>query len=160
MSETFVHETADVEGRVGMGTRIWRWTCVRANAEIGRNCNIGQCVYIDDHVRIGHGCKIQNSSNLYAGVRLGDFVFIGPSVTFTNVKRPRAAEPLACRSRTVVGDHVTIGANATIICGVRIGNGAFVGAGAVVTHDVEPGRMVVGNPARDVGAAPVKASAT
>lgn len=157
-----IHPTADVEdgAEIGLGTRIWRWTCVREGAIIGAGCNIGQCVYIDRGVTLGEGCKIQNGCNVYLGVHLGCFVFVGPSVTFTNVRKPRAAKPLHARARTVVNDHVTIGANATIVCGVTIGTGAFIGAGAVVTKDVAPGRMVVGSPARDVGPAPEKASAS
>jgi len=152
--QAFVHPTAEVDGRasVGEGSSIWNWTKVREGARIGTGCRIGQGVYIDHDVVIGTGCKIQNGVSVYAGVTLGDYVFVGPGATFTNDRVPRAASgdawPIV---PTFVDDLASVGANATIVCGVRLGRACMVGAGAVVTRDVEPHALVVGNPARFVG---------
>ena len=145
-----IHETAIVSdlATIGEGTKVWHWTHIMPGASIGKDCNIGQNVFIAQRVKIGDGCKIQNNVSVYAGVELGNRVFCGPSCVFTNVKRPRAAIKAAGYTRTVVHDDVTIGANATIVCGVTLGEGCMVGAGAVVTKDVAPGETVVGNPAR------------
>lgn len=156
-----IHELADVEpgAVVGSGTSVWRWTCIRGGAVVGTDCNIGQCVYIDRGVVVGNKCKIQNGCNLYEGVLLFDGVFVGPSVTFTNVKYPRARQPVEGRAQTVVMEDATIGANATILCGVVIGAGAMVAAGAMVTKDVPPGMLVAGNPASVRGKARREGSA-
>lgn len=154
MSDYYVHPTAEVDKRakIGKGTRIWHHAQVREFAEIGENCNIGKGVYIDQHVKIGNRVKIQNYACVYHGVTVEDDVFIGPHATFTNDKKPRAwiwnDERLV---RTHVKRGASIGANATIVCGVTIGEYAMVGAGAVVTKDVPPHGLVVGTPARLVG---------
>lgn len=153
-SPTFVHSTADVDERatIGSGSFIWNWTKVREGARIGVGCRVGQHVYIDHDIIIGDGCKIQNGVSLYYGVSLGDHVFIGPNATFTNDLLPRASSGDDWEVvPTVVEDHASIGANATIVCGVRLGRACMVGAGAVVTRDVEPHALVVGNPAGMVG---------
>lgn len=150
-----IHPTADVDpdAAVGAGTSIWNWTKVREGATVGHDCSIGQHGYVDTNVVIGDRCKIQNAVNMFDGLSVGSDVFIGPAVTFTNDLHPRAAGDWQI-TRTRVEDGASIGANATIVCGVTLGAGSMVGAGAVVIHDVAPGTLVVGNPARPVGDAP------
>lgn len=150
---TRIHPSADVSGdaAIGDGTSIWHWVHVREGARIGRNCNIGKDVYIDADVVIGDDCKIQNFATLYRGLTLGQRVFIGPHVCFTNDEYPRAVSPDWQVVPTTVEDGASIGANATILCGVTIGKNAMVGAGAVVTDDVPPHGLVVGVPAKRVG---------
>ena len=149
-----IHESAYVEenSTIGEGTNIWHFVHVRKGAKIGKNCNIGKGVYVDLNVKIGDNCKIQNFAALYHGLTVGNDVFIGPHVCFTNDIYPRAKtwddEKVA---RTIVKDGASIGANSTIIAGVTIGRYAMVGAGAVVTKDVADYSLVVGNPARVVG---------
>jgi len=148
-----VHPTAIVEAGAQLGerVRIWRWVHVRAGAVIGDDTSIGQGCYVDA-VAIGRGCRIQNHVSLYDGVTLEDEVFLGPSCVFTNVKHPRAhVSRRDAYAPTRVGRGATIGANATIVCGVSIGAYAMVGAGAVVTSDVQPHALVVGAPARRIG---------
>lgn len=149
----YVHPTAVIEEdvEIGDGTRIWHFVHVRKGAKIGRNCNIGKDVYIDTGVRIGNNVKIQNFVSVYRGVTLEDDVFVGPHATFTNDIYPRSFNKEWEVIPTVVKRGASIGANATIICGVTIGEYAMVGAGAVVTRDVPPHGLVVGNPARLVG---------
>jgi len=153
--EAYIHPTTIIDpgvGYIGEGTKIWHFCHVMQRAEIGDNCVIGQNCFIAPHVVIGNGCKIQNNVSLYSGVILQDNVFIAPSVVFTNVINPRAdIERKHEFAQTIVGEGATIGANATILCGITIGYYAFVGAGAVVTKDVPPYALVVGNPARIVG---------
>jgi acetyltransferase-like isoleucine patch superfamily enzyme len=154
-TRALVHPSAIVEvgAQVGDRTRIWHFVHVRSGARIGRNCVIGKDCYIDDGAVIGDGVKIQNGVSVYRGVTLEDEVFVGPYVTFTNDPYPRARgewQPVP----TVVRRGASLGANATILCGVEIGEWAMVGAGAVVTHSVLPRRLVYGNPARDEGPAP------
>ena len=148
----FIHDSCDVspDAEIGDGTAVWNWTKIREHASVGAEVNIGQHVYVDHGVVIGDRCKIQNGVNVYAGVTLGDEVFVGPCATFTNDLTPRATGEWEV-TETVVEDGASIGANATIICGVRLGRGCMVGAGSVVTRDVAPGELVVGNPARVVG---------
>jgi UDP-2-acetamido-3-amino-2,3-dideoxy-glucuronate N-acetyltransferase len=148
------HETAVLDDgcHIGEGTRVWHFTHIMAGAVVGRNCVIGQNVFIGDGVRLGDGVKVQNNVSLYTGVICEDDVFLGPGCVFTNVINPRSA---VCRKDefrpTYVQRGATIGANATIICGCTVGEYAFVGAGAVVTRDVPPFALVVGNPARRIG---------
>ncbi len=131
---------------------MWRYTHVMKGARIGTRCMVGQGCFVGDGVRIGNGCRIQNHVSLYDGVELDAEVFVGPSAVFTNVARPRAAHPRRLSyASTRVGRGATIGANATIVCGVKIGAHAFVGAGAVVTHDIPDHALVLGAPARIKG---------
>jgi UDP-2-acetamido-3-amino-2,3-dideoxy-glucuronate N-acetyltransferase len=149
-----VHPTAIIDEpcSIGAGTRIWHFTHVMAGARIGQRCTLGQGGYVAATVVLGDGCKVQNNVSLYDGVELEDEVFLGPSCVFTNVKHPRAA---IVRRHAYVPTRVrrgaSIGANATIVCGVTIGRYAMIGAGAVVTHDVEDHALVVGTPARRIG---------
>jgi UDP-2-acetamido-3-amino-2,3-dideoxy-glucuronate N-acetyltransferase len=151
--DVFVHSSAVVDepSAIGSGTRIWHFSHVSAGAVIGERCSLGQNVFVAPRVRIGNNVKIQNNVSLYEGVELEDDVFCGPSMVFTNVVTPRSAVPRNRPEdyrRTLVKRGATIGANATIVCGTTIGECGFVGAGAVVTHDVPPYAMVYGNPAR------------
>jgi UDP-2-acetamido-3-amino-2,3-dideoxy-glucuronate N-acetyltransferase len=152
----FVHESAYVDEpcEIGQGTKIWHFCHVMAHSRIGADCTIGQNVVIASHVVIGNRVKIQNNVSVYEGVVLEDEVFCGPSMVFTNVVTPRSGTPRNTSSdysRTVVRRGATIGANATIVCGHSIGEFGFIGAGAVVTKDVPPYAVVVGNPARIIG---------
>jgi len=150
----FVHESSYVDQpcRIGAGTKIWHFCHVMKDAEIGRDCSLGQNVLVASGVRIGDGCKIQNNVSLYTGVVLEDGVFCGPSMVFTNVINPRSEVSRKDEFKaTRVGRGATIGANATIVCGVTIGRYAFIGAGAVVTKDVPAFALVLGNPGRRSG---------
>jgi UDP-2-acetamido-3-amino-2,3-dideoxy-glucuronate N-acetyltransferase len=150
----FIHPTAVVDegAQIGAGTRIWHFTHIMPTSKIGERCNIGQNVYIDSHTVIGNGVKIQNNVSVYNGVIIEDDVFLGPSMVFTNVINPRSFIERKNEFRTtLVRRGATIGANATIICGVEIGAYALIGAGAVVTKNVEPYALVTGNPARNTG---------
>jgi acetyltransferase-like isoleucine patch superfamily enzyme len=159
--EFYVHPTAEVEpgATVGAGTRIWRQAQVRTGAVIGASCNIGKGVYIDAHVRIGSNVKIQNHVSVFEGATVEDGVFIGPHVCFTNDLYPRAINPDGTLkgaadwqvTPTLVGYGASLGAASVIVCGVTIGQFALVGAGAVVTRDVPPHALALGNPARVVG---------
>ncbi len=136
-----IHETAVVDDgvEIGQGTRIWHFSHLMSGCQIGANCSIGQNVVIGNNVKIGNNCKIQNNVSVYEGVELEDFVFCGPSMVFTNVFNPRCEFPRRDQYRpTLVKKGATIGANATIVCGVTIGEYAFIGAGAVVLEDVKP----------------------
>jgi UDP-2-acetamido-3-amino-2,3-dideoxy-glucuronate N-acetyltransferase len=152
----FVHPTAVVDSgaRIGDGTKVWHFCHVMANAEIGENCTLGQNVFVANNVRIGSHVKIQNNVSVFEGVILEDYVFCGPSMVFTNVKTPRASHPRKGGSNyivTRVKHGATIGANATVLAGVTIGEWAVVGAGAVVTKDVGAHALVLGVPARFAG---------
>lgn len=146
----FIHPTAVVEegASIGDGTRVWHFVHVRRGARIGRNCNIGKDVYIDVDVVIGDNVKVQNFATIYRGVVIEDDVFIGPHVTFTNDLYPRSFSTDWKPVPTLVKKGASIGANATIVCGVTIGEYAMIGAGAVVTKDVPPFGLVYGNPAK------------
>lgn len=148
----YIDDTADVSSAasIGDGSAVWNWTKIREGASLGTDVTVGQHVYIDHDVHVGDRCKIQNGANIFAGVTLGDEVFIGPSVTFTNDLNPRAVGEWTVTD-TIVENGASIGANSTIVCGVRLGAGCMVGAGSVVVRDVEPGELVVGNPARVIG---------
>ncbi len=152
----FVHESSYVDegAKIGKGTSIWHFCHIMPKAEIGEKCSIGQNVLVSNNVKVGNGVKIQNNVSLYEGVILEDFTFCGPSMVFTNVKTPRSKFP-----RNTSNDYLTtrvkygasIGANSTIICGITIGEWAFVAAGAVVTKDVPDYALMVGVPARIAG---------
>lgn len=148
----FVHETAELDpkARVGEGTKIWNQAQVR-ECVVGKECIISKNVYLDAGVSIGDRVKIQNNVNVYYGVTVEDDVFLGPSMTFTNDFYPRAFNAKWKVTDTLVKRGASIGANATIVCGVTIGEYAMVGAGSVVTKDVPPHALVVGNPARQIG---------
>jgi UDP-2-acetamido-3-amino-2,3-dideoxy-glucuronate N-acetyltransferase len=152
--EYFAHETAVIdEGcKIGKGTKIWHFSHIMTGAEIGENCNIGQNVVVSPGVRLGKNVKVQNNISIYTGVICDDDVFLGPAMVFTNVINPRS-EIIRKENyeTTIVEKGASIGGNATIVCGNIIGRYAFVGAGAVVTKDVKPYALVVGNPARQTG---------
>jgi UDP-2-acetamido-3-amino-2,3-dideoxy-glucuronate N-acetyltransferase len=153
-ADVFIHPSAIVDpgAEIGPGTRIWHFCHVFGSAKIGPRCVLGQNVMIGPRVRLGAGCKIQNNVSLYEAVQLEDDVFCGPSCVFTNVLTPRAfVERKNEFLPTLVGKGATIGANATIVCGVSIGRYALIGAGAVVTKDVPEYALVVGNPAQRTG---------
>jgi UDP-2-acetamido-3-amino-2,3-dideoxy-glucuronate N-acetyltransferase len=152
--EFFAHDTAVIdEGcKIGKGSRIWHFSHVMTGSEIGENCNIGQNVVISPGVKLGRNVKVQNNVSIYTGVICEDDVFLGPSMVFTNVINPRSA--IIRKDNyliTVVEKGASIGANSTIVCGNKIGTYSFIGAGAVVTKDVKPYALVVGNPARQTG---------
>lgn len=152
----FVHESSYVDAptEIGEGTMIWHFCHVMKNARIGRNCRIGQNVVISPDVTIGNNVKIQNNVSVYTGVTLEDDVFCGPSMVFTNVYNPRSAVARNTDEhflKTRVKQGASIGANATIVCGITIGRYAFIGAGAVVTRDIPDYALVYGNPARQHG---------
>jgi len=138
---------------IGEGTSIWHFCHIQPGARIGRSCSLGQNVNVASGVVIGDGVKIQNNVSVYEGVELEDDVFCGPSVVFTNVRDPRSRFPRGREgyARTLVRRGATLGANATIVCGVTVGQHAFVAAGAVVTHDVPDHALVAGVPARRIG---------
>lgn len=153
-NEYFVHSSSFIDENcsIGKGTKIWHFSHIMSNSEIGDNCNIGQNVVISPKVKIGNGVKIQNNVSLYTGLICADDVFIGPSVVFTNVINPRSAIARTTEFKsTVIEKGVSIGANATIICGINLGKYSFVGAGSVVTKSVKPYALVVGNPAKQTG---------
>ena len=151
----FVHESSYIDEPVsiGEGTKIWHFCHIMKDSQIGRNCVLGQNVNIDSGVIIGNNVKIQNNVSVYKKVTIEDDVFCGPSMVFTNVSNPRSAFPKAIDAyeSTLVKRGTTIGTNATIVCGVTIGEHAFIGAGAVVTKDVPAYALVYGNPARQHG---------
>ena len=154
MHHELIHHTTIVDdgATIGEGTRIWHFCHIMRGAVIGKNCNIGQNVFIDNNTIIGDAVKIQNNVSVYNGVHLEANVFIGPSVVFTNVRNPRSfIERKEEFKSTIVRKGASVGANATIICGINIGDYAMIGAGAVVTRDVDSYSIVVGNPARTVG---------
>lgn len=152
-SSLFIHPTANVadKSQIGEGTKVWINVQIRENASIGDNCILSKDVYVDQGVSIGHRCKIQNSVSVYHGVSIGDDVFVGPNVAFTNDRVPRAFNTDWKITPTKIETGVSIGANSTIVCGVTIGEYAMVAAGSVVTRDVPPYTLVMGNPARSAG---------
>ncbi|MBE0663010.1 MAG: N-acetyltransferase [Bacteroidales bacterium] len=152
--EYFAHETAVIDKgcKIGRGTKIWHFSHIMPNCEIGENCNIGQNVVVSPEVVLGRNVKVQNNVSIYTGVVCEDDVFLGPSMVFTNIVNPRSAVIRRGEYvRTFVKKGASIGANATIVCGHDIGEFSFIGAGAVVTKEVLPYALVVGNPARHVG---------
>lgn len=155
MDKFFVHPSSYVDENVqiGQGTKIWYFSHVQSDVEIGENCSFGQNVNISSHVKIGNGVKVQNNVSIYEGVELEDYVFCGPSMVFTNDLTPRAKYPKgsAGYKKTLLKEGATVGANATIVCGHTIGKWAMVAAGAVVTKDVKDYSLVAGVPARQIG---------
>ena len=156
MADYFVHESAYIDegAQIGKGTKIWHFCHVMGKAKIGHNCSLGQNVLVANNVVIGNNCKIQNNVSLYEGVILEDYVFCGPSMVFTNIKTPRCEFPRNTSAdylTTLVKRGASIGANATIVCGVTLHEYAFVAAGAVVTKNVPAYGMVAGVPAKIIG---------
>lgn len=154
--EYFVHESSYVDkgARIGKGTHIWHFSHIMSGAEVGERCSFGQNVFVASNVKIGTNVKVQNNVSVYEGVILEDDVFCGPSMVFTNVKTPRSAFPRNTKEDyvlTVVKRGASIGANATIVCGITVGSWAFIAAGAVVTKDVPPYALMAGVPARRIG---------
>lgn len=154
MKKYFSHESAIIDegAEIGIETRIWHFCHIMPGAKIGAHCNIGQNVFIDNNAVVGNNVKIQNNVSVYNSVVIEDDVFIGPSVVFTNVTNPRSfIERKSEFKKTIVRKGASIGANATLLCGIEIGNYALIGAGAVVTKDVPAFSIVTGNPARITG---------
>ena len=152
--EFFAHETAVIDDncKIGKGVKIWHFSHIMSGCEIGENCNIGQNVVVSPGVILGRNVKVQNNVSIYTGVICDDDVFLGPSMVFTNVINPRSAVNRKNEyKKTYVKHGVSIGANATIVCGITLGEFCFIGAGAVVIKDVKPYALVVGNPSRQVG---------
>ncbi|MBF0376525.1 MAG: N-acetyltransferase [Desulfamplus sp.] len=149
-----IHHTAIVDSgaNIGEGCRIWHWVHISSGASIGQNCSLGQNVFVGNKVVIGNNVKIQNNVSIYDNVTLEDDVFCGPSMVFTNVYNPRSAISRKDEYRnTVVKQGATLGANSTIVCGVTIGQYAFIGAGAVINRDVPDFALMVGVPAKQIG---------
>lgn len=155
MENFFVHESSyiDEDVKIGSGTKVWHFCHIQKGAIIGSNCSLGQNVNISNNVKIGNGVKIQNNVSVYEGVELEDYVFCGPSCVFTNDLTPRARYPKGSDNykKTLVKEGASIGANATIVCGITIGKNALIGAGAVVTSDVPDNAVYIGVPARQIG---------
>lgn len=153
-SNFFAHNSAVIDegSTIGNGTKIWHFSHIMTGCTIGDNCNIGQNVVVSPGVTLGNNVKVQNNVSIYTGVICEDDVFLGPSMVFTNVINPRSAVNRKSEyMKTLVKRSATIGANATIVCGITLGEFCFIGAGAVVTKDVKPYALVVGNPARQIG---------
>ena len=154
MENYFAHPSAVIDENcsIGLGTKIWHFSHIMPNCQIGEKCNIGQNVVVSPEVILGNKVKVQNNVSIYTGVICEDEVFLGPSMVFTNVVNPRSAVVRKDEYiKTLVRRGATIGANATIVCGIEIGKFAFIGAGAVVTKDVPAYALVYGNPARQNG---------
>ncbi len=155
MTAAFVHPLSDVQtADIGDGTRIWQFCVVLPGARIGRDCNVNAQCLIENDVVVGDRVTVKPGVQLWDGLRVDNDVFIGPNVTFTNDKYPRSRRPPPSFSRTWLRQGASIGANATVLCGVEIGAGAMIGAGSVVTRDVPAGELWLGNPARKRGMAP------
>lgn len=154
MTEFFVHESSVIDkgATIGKGTKVWHFCHVFAKAKIGKNCILGQNVMVANNVVLGDNVKVQNNVSIYEGVICEDDVFLGPSMVFTNVINPRSAVNRKTEfKQTVVKKGATIGANATIVCGNTIGKYALIGAGSVITKEVQPYALMVGNPAKQIG---------
>ncbi len=152
----FVHDSSYIDENVsvGKGTKIWHFSHIQSGAVVGKKCSIGQNVNIANNVKIGNHVKIQNNVSVYEGVELEDYVFCGPSMVFTNIKVPRSEFPQKGSeyyAKTLVKKSASIGANATILCGITIGEYAMIGSGAVVTKDVPSYALVVGSPGQIIG---------
>ena len=155
-SNYYRHESSYIDDnvKIGKGTKIWHFSHIQYGANIGAKCTIGQNVNIGNNVKIGNYVKIQNNVSVYEGVEIEDYVFCGPSIVFTNINRPRSEYPQRGSEfykKTLIKKSVSIGANATIICGVIIGTYALIGAGTVVTKNIPDFAMVVGNPGKIIG---------
>lgn len=154
MASTFIHETAVIDSgaRIGEGTKIWHFAHVMNTAVIGNNCILGQNVFVGNNIKLGNNVKVQNNVSVYEGVVCEDDVFLGPSMVFTNVVNPRSfVNRKNDFKKTLVKKGATVGANATILCGVTLGEFCFIGAGAVVTESVKPFSLMVGVPAKQKG---------
>ncbi len=154
MNNIFIHETAVVDegAKIGIGTKIWHFSHVMGTAQIGKNCVLGQNVFVGNKAVLGNNVKVQNNVSVYEGVVCEDDVFLGPSMVFTNVINPRSAVNRKNEFKTtLVKKGTTIGANATVVCGVELGEYSFIGAGAVITKDVKPFALMTGVPARQKG---------
>jgi len=152
--EYYSHESSVIDAgcEIGAGTRIWHFTHIMSGCRIGLNCNLGQNVVVSPDVVLGNNVKVQNNVSIYTGVICEDDVFLGPSMVFTNVTNPRSSVNRRGQyEKTLVRKGATIGANATIVCGITLGEYCFIGAGAVVTKDVPAYALVIGNPARQAG---------
>lgn len=152
--DTFIHPSSIIDegAQIGKGTKVWHFCHLMPRSKVGMNCIIGQNVYIDNDVIIGNGVKIQNNISVYTGVIIEDDVFLGPSMVFTNVLNPRSfIERKKEFKKTIVHKGATIGANATILCGVEIGSYAMIGAGAMVVKNVLPYALMIGNPTLQIG---------
>jgi UDP-2-acetamido-3-amino-2,3-dideoxy-glucuronate N-acetyltransferase len=150
----FAHDSAviDLNCSIGEGTKIWHFSHIMPKCVIGKNCNIGQNVVVSPNVILGNNVKVQNNVSIYTGVECEDDVFLGPSMVFTNITNPRSAIIRRdAYEKTLVSKGASIGANATIVCGNNIGSYALIGAGAVVTKEVKPYALIVGNPAKQIG---------
>lgn len=153
-TDFFAHPSAVIdEGcQIGAGTKIWHFSHIMSNCILGENCNIGQNVVVSPEVILGKNVKVQNNVSIYTGVVCEDDVFLGPSMVFTNIKNPRSAIIRKDQyEKTFIRKGASIGANATIVCGIEMGEYAMIGAGAVVTKDVKPYALVVGNPSKQIG---------
>ena len=154
MSDYYKHDSAIIDdgAQIGSGSKVWHWVHICGGAKIGQRVSLGQNVFVGNKVSIGDNCKIQNNVSIYDNVYLDEGVFCGPSMVFTNVYNPRALiERKSEYKDTIVGKGATLGANCTIVCGVNIGQFAFVGAGAVVNKNVKPYALMVGVPAKQIG---------
>ena len=152
--KTFIHETAVIDEpcSIGVGSKVWHFSHIMKDAVLGNDCNLGQNVVISPRVALGNNVKVQNNVSVYTGVICEDDVFLGPSMVFTNIVNPRSAVVRKDKYvKTLVHKGASIGANATVVCGNTIGSFAMVGAGAVITKDVSPYALVVGNPAKQIG---------
>lgn len=150
----FIHDTAvvDAGAQIGAGSKVWHFCHIMPGAVLGEGCNLGQNVFIANQVRLGNNVKVQNNVSVYEGVICEDDVFLGPSMVFTNIKNPRSAVVRKGQyTETLVRKGASIGANATVVCGIEIGTYALVGAGAVVTKNIKPYALVVGTPAQQTG---------
>lgn len=154
MKEYFAHETVVIDegSKIGKDSKIWHFSHIMSGCIIGERCNIGQNVVVSPEVILGNNVKVQNNVSIYTGVTCEDDVFLGPSCVFTNIKNPRSAiQRKDHYLKTHIGKGATIGANATIVCGNNIGKYAFIGAGAVITKEIPPYSLWIGNPAKQIG---------
>lgn len=154
VNNLYIHKTSFVdEGcKIGSGSKIWHFSHIMSGSVLGKDCNIGQNVVVSPHVKLGNNVKVQNNVSIYTGVECEDDVFLGPSMVFTNIRNPRSA--IVRRNqyvKTLVKKGASIGANATVVCGNTLGEYCLIGAGAVVTKDVPPYALIVGNPGKQLG---------